>query len=62
MENDQYSLWDFFPFLVPCELQLTDAQISFGTVYWPAVTEYIDELIEVLIEKKAPFVSDNCSL
>ena len=52
----------FFPFLVPCELQLTYIQISFGTIIWPTVPEYIDELIEVLIEKKAPFVRGNCSL
>ena len=33
-------------------------QISFGTTFYPSVPEYIDELIEALIEKKAPFVSD----
>ena len=31
-------------------------QISFGTLHWPSVSEYVDELIESLIEKKAPFV------
>ena len=31
-------------------------QVSFGTVFWPSVPEYIDELIEALIEKKVPFV------
>ena len=36
------------------------SQISFGTLFWPSVSEYVDELIEVLIEKKAPFVSDSC--
>jgi len=30
--------------------------ISFGTLYWTTVPEYIDELIDVLIEKKAPFI------
>ncbi|KDR70117.1 hypothetical protein GALMADRAFT_887158 [Galerina marginata CBS 339.88] len=30
--------------------------ISFGTVFWPTVPEYIDELIEAAIEKKFPFV------
>ena len=35
-------------------------QISFGTLFWPSVSEYIDELIEALIEKKAPFVRDSC--
>jgi len=30
--------------------------ISFGTIFWPTVSEYIDELIETLIEKKAPFI------
>jgi hypothetical protein len=31
-------------------------QVSFGSVHWPPVSEYIDELIEALIAKKAPFV------
>ena len=31
-------------------------QISFGSVHWPSVPEYVDELIEALIAKKAPFV------
>ena len=31
-------------------------QISFGTLHWPSVSGYVDELIEALIEKKAPFV------
>jgi len=30
--------------------------ISFGTIFWPPVLEYIDELVEALIEKKAPFI------
>ena len=33
-------------------------QISFGTTFYPSVSEYVDELIEALVEKKAPFVSD----
>ena len=32
-------------------------QVSFGSVHWPPVPEYVDELIETLIAKKAPFVS-----
>jgi hypothetical protein len=32
------------------------SQISFGSTFWPPVPEYIDELIEALIAKKAPFV------
>jgi hypothetical protein len=35
-------------------------QISFGTIFYPRVSEYIEELIESLMEKKAPFVSDGC--
>lgn len=27
---------------------------------WPEDTEYIDELLEALVEKKAPFVRDRC--
>ncbi|KAJ7454822.1 UDP-Glycosyltransferase/glycogen phosphorylase [Mycena latifolia] len=30
--------------------------ISFGTVFWPTVHEYVDELVEALLEKKAPFI------
>jgi hypothetical protein len=32
------------------------SQISFGSAHWPSVPEYVDELIESLIAKKAPFV------
>ena len=32
------------------------SQVSFGTFHWPSVPEYVDELIEALIAKKAPFV------
>ena len=32
------------------------SQVSFGSFYWPSVPEYVDELIEALIAKKAPFV------
>ena len=31
-------------------------QVSFGSYYWPSVPEYVDELIEALFEKRAPFV------
>ena len=31
-------------------------QVSFGSAHWPPVSEYVDELIETLIAKKAPFV------
>ena len=31
-------------------------QISFGSFHWPSVPEYVDELIEALIAKNAPFV------
>ena len=31
-------------------------QISFGTIHWTAAPEHVDELIDALIEKKAPFV------
>ena len=31
-------------------------QVSFGSIFWPTVSEYVDELIETLIAKNAPFV------
>ncbi|KAH9476230.1 Anthocyanidin 3-O-glucosyltransferase [Psilocybe cubensis] len=30
--------------------------ISFGSIFWPTVNEYIDEVLEALIEKKFPFI------
>ncbi|KAJ6562501.1 hypothetical protein B0H19DRAFT_1375565 [Mycena capillaripes] len=30
--------------------------VSFGTLFWPTVADYLDELIDVLIEKKFPFI------
>ncbi|PPQ96417.1 hypothetical protein CVT26_005096 [Gymnopilus dilepis] len=30
--------------------------ISFGTLFWPAIPEYMDELIDALIEKNVPFI------
>ena len=32
------------------------SQVCFGSLFWPPVPEYLDELIESLIEKKSPFV------
>jgi hypothetical protein len=32
------------------------SQVSFGALFWPSVPEYVDELMEALIAKKAPFV------
>ena len=32
------------------------SQVSFGSFHWPSIPEYVDELIEALIAKKAPFV------
>ena len=37
-------------------------QVSFGTLHWPAVSEYLDELIEALLEKDVPFVCVTCFL
>ena len=48
----------FFHFCMPTKKN--SPQISFGTCFHPSVSEYVDELVEVLIEKKAPFVSDGC--
>jgi hypothetical protein len=31
-------------------------QISFGTIFWPTVPEYIDEVIQAFTEKGVPFV------
>ena len=55
MENDQYSWLGSFPFLLGSNY-IISPQVSFGTMNWPSVPEYIDELIDALIEKKAPFV------
>ena len=57
MENDPYSLYELS---LSCRSLLIPYQISFGTIYWTTVSEYLDELIEALIEKGAPFVSNNC--
>ncbi|KAJ7678554.1 UDP-Glycosyltransferase/glycogen phosphorylase [Mycena rosella] len=35
--------------------------ISFGTVFWPTAQEYVDELVEALLEKKAPFILSHAS-
>ena len=51
---------------IPCKIRsfllhsnyIIFPQISFGTTFYPSVSEYIDELIKALIEKNAPFVSD----
>jgi hypothetical protein len=46
-----------FPFFwVPNLNYIISPQVSFGTINWPSVSEYADELIDALIEKKAPFV------
>ena len=50
----------FFFFLFFCiPAKQISPQISFGTIFYPTVSEYVDELIEALIEKKSPFVSDS---
>jgi len=60
MEKDPLFLW--VPFLdigrTPQKI-MENFQISFGTIFWPMVPEYIDEAIQALIEKGVPFV---CSL
>jgi len=35
--------------------------ISFGTVFYPSASEYVEELIEALIKKNAPFVFAHAS-
>jgi hypothetical protein len=45
-----------FPFLLRSNLHTNSSQVSFGSYLWPSVPEYVDELIEYLIAKKAPFV------
>ena len=46
-----------FPFSFAFELYRHNfSQVSFGSYHWPLVPEYVDELIEALIAKKAPFV------
>jgi hypothetical protein len=49
-----------FPFssAIPTKIWFFSLQISFGTNFFPSEPEYVEELIEALIEKKAPYVSD----
>jgi len=35
--------------------------VSFGSFHWPSVPEYVDELIDALIAKKAPFIFAHAS-
>ncbi|KAG6905572.1 hypothetical protein DXG01_001911 [Tephrocybe rancida] len=35
--------------------------ITFGTLYWPTVPEHLDEVIDVLIEKRFPFILSHAS-
>ena len=48
-------LFFFFSFRVRISY-IVFSQVSFGSFHWPSVPEYVDELIESLIAKKAPFV------
>ena len=45
----------FFGFRIS-HLKFFFFKISFGSFHWPAVLEYVDELIEALIAKSASFV------
>ena len=31
-------------------------EMSFGSILWPPVPEYVDEVLETLLEKRVPFV------
>ena len=46
-----------FPLYIYIYFINNSSQVSFGSHHWPAVPEYVDELIESLIAEKAPFVS-----
>jgi hypothetical protein len=47
----------YFPFFLPSNLLLHNfLQVPFGSMHWPSVPEYVDELIEALIANKVPFV------
>ena len=46
----------FLFFRIRTYKQHNSSQVSFGSLFWPPVSEYVDELIEALIAKKAPFV------
>jgi hypothetical protein len=39
-----------------CMVSQNDNQISFGTVFWPTAQDYVDEVVDALIEKEFPFV------
>ena len=37
--------------------EIWTSQMSFGTAFFPSAPEYLEEVLEALIEKKFPFVS-----
>jgi len=43
-------------FLPGCRVLTRSIQMSFGTIFWPTIQEYVDEVIEALLEKEFPFV------
>ncbi|KAF8067713.1 UDP-Glycosyltransferase/glycogen phosphorylase [Lyophyllum atratum] len=38
-----------------------NVEMSFGTVFWPTKSEYIEEVIEALLEKEIPFILSHAS-
>ena len=55
MENNQYFCEILFFLCVRTHINKI-SQVSFGSLFWLSVPEYVDEQIEALIAKKAPFV------
>ena len=55
-ERSVFFVRSFFFFLHSNLYKYIFSQVCFGSLFWPPVQEYVDELIEALIDKKAPFV------
>jgi hypothetical protein len=56
LRHGERSVFYVRPFSFIIYFMHNSSQVSFGSFYWPPVPEYVDELIESLIAKKAPFV------
>jgi hypothetical protein len=44
-------------FILNSAIEFRNAQISFGTIFWPKVKTQIEDLVDALLEKQLPFAS-----